>query len=377
MCPTLHLFDRERLKFWGGVLLVGNIVLGVGCVFVLYSVDEKTLVLTAAQVKSSILLYVITLILYSGFVVYINTLTSQVYDDVKKTNETIEAANREKEQFYATMSHEIRNPLQSLQGSVDLMSELSRANSSSSSPTTTAQLSEELPPLLEICRGCCGIVINLVSNLLDMSKIAADMMQLSPVPTDLRELTNRILKISRGRAEGKGVRLELVCDPQFPPAVEADPQRVEQVLVNLVSNAIKFTPSKGRIVVRLSWLPLISPAVADTLRLALSSSSWAQTIEFEEKLQENKSLPASSVHEHRRCTISCCPSARAIRSGDTSTASNLGESQRPLREGIAKVEVMDSGIGIDKDSTAKLFKAYQQADASISRFASASEYDYG
>ncbi len=379
ICPTLNLFDRRAQNFWGRVVLIGNIILSVACMCLLYLRDDKLLTLNATDIRNSMLVGTTILTIYVFFMIYINDVCSQVYEDVHRSNEAVEAAARDKEQFYATMSHEIRNPLQSLQGSVDLATELLRVGSS-------AQLTQDLPPLLDICRGCCGIVINLVSNILDISKIAADKMQFSPVPTDLRELVNRILKISKGRAEGKSIALDLECDSWFPPAIEIDPQRVEQILVNLVSNAIKFTPTKGRIVVKVSWLPLIGSTNADNIRLALIASSWKHVMEFEERPEEARLAPSvSSVQDgsrSRRCTIGQMPrrvagdddrsgfiSAHPPNSADPSPSLGQEHNRAQTREGIAKIEVMDSGIGIEKSSIARLFKAYQQADSSISRYA--------
>ncbi len=361
VCPTLHLFDRERQKWWGFLLLVGNLTLAFCAVFFAYPENDVKFTITSKDIKQSVLLNMFVLTIYTGFMIYINDVSNQVYEAVKRTNETIEAATREKEEFYATMSHEIRNPLQSLQGSVELMLELYRSNSSS-------QQKADLSPLLDICRGCCGIVINMVSNILDMSKIAADKMQLSPVSTDLRELTNRILRTSRGRAEGKSVRLELECDPELPPAIELDPQRIEQVLVNLVSNAIKFTTAKGRIVVKVSWFPLdATPASAADIKAALSQSNWTQTMEFAETTAclSAKCIPPTPVRQSRRAW-SRVPSGEFP--GQNASSARLPEVARRLeREGVAKIEVMDTGIGMSKEGLAKLFKPYQQADSSISR----------
>ncbi len=366
--PTFHLFNRERQRAWCLITLCVNVVLTPTYVFFVMP-RQDSFTLNSRDLKNALLITSMTIVLCISFTMYLGNLVNWVYEEVKRTNEVIERNTKEKEEFFATISHEIRNPLQSLQGSVELLAELSKTNQ--------AQLMEDLPTLLDISKGCCGIVINLVSNILDMSKIAADKMQLSLVSTDLRELSNRIVRTSRGRAEGKNIRLEFECDPELPPAVEVDPQRVEQILVNLVSNAIKFTSAKGRIVLKLSWLS--SPA--ETVESALARSGWKHTMDFSEESCRHATLRPDSQGGRLglRYLQGMTPS---LHSGSVSRNSSIvhciyseGASGRvhlvrPDR-GLIKVEVMDSGIGIAKEGTEKLFKPYQQANSSISRHLSA------
>ncbi len=319
--------------------------------------------MTAEQVKVTLVCNIMGMSVLELLMIYFNDLSAQVYEDVKKANEAIEAATKEKESFFATISHEIRNPLQSLQGSVDLLGEMRDAPESS----------QERARLMEICKSCCALVINMVSNILDMSKIASGKMQLSPAPADLRELTRRILQISHSRAEGKEVKLEFDCDPSLPPAVELDTQRVEQVLLNLISNAIKFTPSKGRVVVKLAWHPLdsilLSAASTDPVRAALARSSWQQTMELEERISASgrhalHHEPDSRRHYHTTATDRGRPAPR-LEANITST-SNPSSPQPGC--GVVKAEVMDTGIGISPEGVLRLFQPYQQAEAGISRF---------
>ncbi len=370
MCPSLNFFDRRGQKFWGKLVLAANLVVTVGYVCFFFPGDEERFVMNAADVRNSLVVNTAVLTVYSSFLIYLNDLVNQTYEEVKTSNEAMAANTREKEEFFATISHEIRNPLQSLQGSVELMAELYKSGS-------VVPLSQEMPQLLEICKGCCGVVINLVSNVLDMSKIAADRMQLSPVATDLRELARRVLRTGKGRAEGKSVRLELECDPELPPAVEVDPQRIEQVLVNLVSNAIKFTQSKGRIVVKLTWA-----ADSTSVSQTLAHSSWKQVIELAER--DHSVLTVTSPHSPNRSTSVCLGglsdkySSPSVPSGKRKRKKNSGSPlvvptpedqarQKPTNQGIVKIEVMDSGIGISRDGVQKLFRPYQQANSSISR----------
>ncbi len=368
MVPTLYMFDRQAQKTISWLLLIGNIVL-TAVQLCWYIPDEFRM--TAKELRAVLVRNIFALSVVTLHMMYFNNLSGQVHDDVKKSNETMEAATREKETFFATISHEIRNPLQSLQGSVDLLGE------------AKDQSPEERRRLLEICRSCCALVINMVSNILDMSKIAAGKMLLSPAPADFREIASRILQVSRSRAEGKDVQLELDCDPALPPAIEVDTQRVEQVLLNLVSNSIKFTPSKGRIVVRIEWRDLSSPDAADhavEVENALSRSNWRSTIELEEKnVQVGCCTSAVKRTDHGLEQKYQFPTAASSRSRTGHRRSGLLPLPRKSRPhtrtaGVVKVEVMDTGIGISKEGAQRLFKPYQQAEAGISRHDFASLY---
>ncbi len=383
--PTFYLFDRQGQKLATMLAFAGNIVLTLVHLQWCFPKDKSEFTFSVYEMKVSLVCAIATMSVDLLFLMYLNNLSGKVYEDVKAANEATEAAAKEKEAFFATISHEIRNPLQSLQGSVELLGDMK----------TASELRKEKRQLIEICKSCCALVINMVSNILDMSKIAAGKMQLCPAPADLRELVRRILQVSRGRAEGKEVRLELDCDPSLPAAIEVDAQRVEQILINLVSNAIKFTPSKGRVVVKIGWLGLGPDSASQDqdseVRIALSESSWRQTMELEEEEDQEEDHAISRRGGHHRHVLDeryqCerAPSARkkkhrgSVPPAFRAAADGLRQHQhvptgalpRPQHSaGVVKIEVMDTGIGVSKEAALRLFRPYQQANSGISRYCS-------
>lgn len=146
-----------------------------------------------------------------------------------------EEVSRLKDEFLSTISHELRTPLGYVKGYA-----------------STLLLPDGLDDS-EVARRCLGVIVEssdelteLVDNLLDMSKIGAGVLSVSPSPLRLRPLVRAAVERARGRADGHRL---VVRVPSSLPRAQADAHRVEQVLFNLLDNAIKYSPEGGSIVV--------------------------------------------------------------------------------------------------------------------------------
>eukprot|EP01022_Parablepharisma_sp_SALTPOND_P012649 TRINITY_DN162_c0_g1_i1.p1 TRINITY_DN162_c0_g1~~TRINITY_DN162_c0_g1_i1.p1 ORF type:complete len:837 (+),score=57.54 TRINITY_DN162_c0_g1_i1:155-2512(+) len=343
--PTVYFFDGKGQRISTFLILISNFLL-LGVYLKCFPCHEAV-TLSSETINLGVSTNIISMSTYILLMIRFNILSNAVYEDVKSANARIESSTKEKENFFATVSHEIRNPLQSLLGAVELLQD-------------KGVKSETAASLLEICKNCSALVINLVSNVLDLEKIAADKMQLCPAPASLREITRRIVQMHQGRAQSKGVRLLLIDDTSLPPAIELDTQRIEQILVNVVSNAIKFT-SKGKVAVKLGWTPLADhedplPVVQD----ALKRSSWKEIMEFTERYNSSSQLQSKYTKMPNPSLDENVAPQSVISQGTPSPQQNC-------HHGIAKIEVMDTGIGISKGNIEKLFRQYQQADVQISR----------
>jgi two-component system cell cycle sensor histidine kinase PleC len=144
-----------------------------------------------------------------------------------------EQANQSKSEFLANMSHELRTPLNAINGFSDIMQK------EMFGPLGDPRYKEYVSDILFSGQH----LLSLINDILDMSKIEAGKMNLSTEAMIMDEMVTQVLRIVRGRAEEN--RLKLVYDEIETPEIEADPRMVKQILLNLVTNAIKFTPEGG------------------------------------------------------------------------------------------------------------------------------------
>lgn len=164
------------------------------------------------------------------------------YEMLKATNQELEIArkkadesNRLKSEFLATMSHELRTPLNSVIGFADLM--LSGM---------TGELIEKHKDYMIRIHSNGERLLSLINDVLDLSKIEAGQLELENTPFNVNELLQTVVQRIQNIADANGVALKSTLDPKLPPLLMGDTGRLEQVMVNLVSNAVRFT-EKGRV----------------------------------------------------------------------------------------------------------------------------------
>lgn len=191
-----------------------------------------------------------------------------------------------KTQFAATVSHEVRTPLNGVVGMLDLLREM--------------PLEAKPRECVEVAWNSAHALIELINGILDFSKLEAGKLELEEINFDVRELAEGVVELLARQAQQKGLEIGYVLDPAMPARIRGDSLRVRQVLINLVSNAVKFT-ERGEVALRLSF--------------------------------------------------------------GTGAGGDGGEGG----EGLLRVEVSDTGIGMDEATVQHVFESFAQADPSTTR----------
>jgi len=157
---------------------------------------------------------------------------------LQEAKEAADAANQAKSIFLANMSHELRSPLNAILGFAQLMS-----------------YSDRLPPdyqnNLRIIHHSGEHLLTLINQVLDLSKIEAGRITLNPTAFNLNHLLREVEEMFHLKATEKGIELQFQCGAEVPPSIKTDEIKLRQVLINLISNAVKFT-SAGMITVQIT-----------------------------------------------------------------------------------------------------------------------------
>ncbi|BCR04259.1 hypothetical protein DESUT3_13280 [Desulfuromonas versatilis] len=174
----------------------------------------------------------------------------QIFEDISarkameaeliRAKESADEANRAKSEFLAVMSHEIRTPLSVVIASIDHL-------------LHTTEDSEQ-KAILELADSSADSLHSLIEDILDFSRIEARRVEIRRDAFDLRGCIEKIIEMFRMQAQGKGLRLRYTIDPQVPATIHGDPDRLTQVLINLVGNAMKFT-HQGEVAIRVGVRP--------------------------------------------------------------------------------------------------------------------------
>ena len=190
-----------------------------------------------------VLLNVFTISL--GITIVLFSLETPEYHQLKETMVELEDAKEEaqkenasKSQFLANMSHEIRTPINAILGMNEMILRESEENSIQEYAQNIQSASEDL--------------LSIVNEILDFSKVASGKMELVPVEYDVAALIRDCSTIVETRAAGKDLRLEVSCDESTPSKLCGDATRIRQIISNLLTNAVKYTPS-GTITFRIRW----------------------------------------------------------------------------------------------------------------------------
>lgn len=228
------------------------------------------------------------------------TQRKQRLESLRLAKEQAEETAKLKSQFLATMSHEIRTPMNGVLGMLELLRD---------TPLDVRQQES-----VDIASSCGKSLMLLLNDILDFSKIESSKLELESIEFDLGELVDDVLALLATPAREKGLDFACLFGRDLPMHYQGDPNRIRQVLTNLVGNALKFT-AQGEIVVHVS-------------RVAAETDGGVDIF------------------------------------GDLDPVSESSDQAAAV---MLRFDVVDTGIGIAADNQRKLFQVFQQADGSTSR----------
>lgn len=231
----------------------------------------------------------------------------QMNEQLARTNEELLRATRLKDEFLANMSHELRTPLNAILGLSETLLD-----------GVSGTLSEQQRQCIVTIERSGQHLLGLINDILDVAKIEAGKLELELAPVSIAHLCQSSLSFVKQQALKKHIQLNLVLPPA-PGEVRLDERRLRQVLINLLTNAVKFTPMGGKVTVMVHCEPI-------EVNLSEPVSLWRP--------------PAASQQEQR------CPLENRY---------------------YLCISVVDTGIGISAADQAKLFQPFMQIDSKLNR----------
>jgi signal transduction histidine kinase/CheY-like chemotaxis protein/HPt (histidine-containing phosphotransfer) domain-containing protein len=249
----------------------------------------------------------------------LKTLTQQVMAqlELKKQNKKLIEANkkaevlsRAKDDFISNVSHELRTPLNAINGYANILGQ--------------SILNKDQEEAVNIIKNSSEILITLVNDILDFSKINSEKLKLEKIPFDLEKTVKLVNDLLYKKAEEKNISLEMIYDEKIPKKLVGDKIRINQIIMNLAGNSIKFT-QKGKVII-------------------------------EVKVSENKLEQTSSVFNINSNVIGYETRVTSKKSLNILT-----------RQVILNFSVRDTGIGIPADKIDSIFERFEQAGTDITR----------
>ncbi|KAG6436502.1 hypothetical protein SASPL_101403 [Salvia splendens] len=260
--------------------------------------------------------------------------------ELNKTIHITEETMRAK-QMLATMSHEIRSPLSGVVSMTEILA--------------TTNLDKEQRQLLKVMLSSGDLVLQLINDILDLSKVESGVMKLEATKFRLREVVKHVLQTAAASLQ-KLLTLEGHVAEDVPVEVIGDVLRIRQILTNLISNAIKFT-HEGKVGINL----YVVPEPSDINEQGSEKKSQDQSTDSANTNGNGHAINSTSHEESELKNTSC------DQNGDQMDQDKEGRTKAEERVVWIRCDVYDTGIGIPEHAMSNLFKKYMQVGADTAR----------
>ena len=221
--------------------------------------------------------------------------------ELAESNVALYEANRLKGDFLANVSHELRTPLNSILGFAEVLEEglpQPEPTGDEQADAHAQQRHAKQQRYVANIRSASRRLLDLINDLLDLAKLEAGRVELAVEPVSLSDLAEGLVGLMNPQAQSKGVALVADIEKNLP-LVKTDPGKLQQVLFNLLANAIKFTPADGRVTLSIRRMPPPRPDAAARVRLAVSDTGPGVPLAEQERIFEKfVQLDGDVTREH-------------------------------------------------------------------------------
>ena len=216
---------EKKIKY---VLIISSFFLCAVCYYIAYFYPELTSshTIQVAYVDSFATLSIVT-IMTCGMILFQNAIYRSENELAQKQKKEIEEMNQMQSRFFSSMSHEIRTPINTIIGLNEMI--------------LREDVSDEVAVDAKNIQGASKMLLTLINDILDMSKIESGKMDIVPVAYDVGAMLSDIVNMIWIRAKEKGLELHVDVDQALPSQLFGDEVRIKQILINLLNNAVKYT----------------------------------------------------------------------------------------------------------------------------------------